>query len=147
MHWRDRRQASLSGVFYRISREQCAPWPRCEFGFPFTSQNLMFFMLRIIAIILASLVNDKMNMQRGHMSDIKFSNDETDRIVAKVKDYFNSELDQEIGGFEAEFLIEFFAKEIGSYFYNRGLYDAQNLFTEKSEEITYLIQELEKPTL
>ena len=81
------------------------------------------------------------------MSEIKFSRDETSRIVSKVKKHFIDELDQEIGGFEAEFLIDFFAKEIGSYFYNRGLSDAQNLFTTKAEEIGYLIQELEKPVL
>lgn len=80
------------------------------------------------------------------MSDIKFTKDETDRIVSKIKSYFSNELEQEIGGFEAEFLIDFFAKEIGPNFYNRGLSDAHLLLTEKSEELSYLIQELEKPT-
>lgn len=81
------------------------------------------------------------------MSEIEFSKEETDRIVSKVKKHFNDELDQEIGGFEAEFLIDFFAKEIGSHFYNRGLFDAQALYSEKAEEIGYLIQELEKPAV
>ena len=77
------------------------------------------------------------------MSEIKFSREETDLIVSKVKKYFDSELDQEIGAFEAEFLIDFFAKEIGPYFYNKGLFDAHTLFSEKTEEISYLVQELE----
>lgn len=80
------------------------------------------------------------------MDDITFNRDETEQLVAKIKRYFASELDQDIGGFEAEFLIEFFAKEIGPYFYNRGLGDAHSLFSEKSEELGYLIQEMEKPT-
>ncbi|MEH6625239.1 MAG: DUF2164 domain-containing protein [Motiliproteus sp.] len=80
------------------------------------------------------------------MSDIKFSKEEVDRVVSKVKGYFNDELDQDIGGFEAEFLIDFFAKEIGPYFYNRGLSDANTLFSEKVDELSYSIQELEKPT-
>lgn len=80
------------------------------------------------------------------MADIKLSKDDTARIVAKIKDYFADELDQDIGGFEAEFLIDFFAKEIGPHFYNQGLADAQTLFNEKAEELTYQIQELEKPT-
>lgn len=79
------------------------------------------------------------------MSDIKFTKDETDQLVSKIKKYFNDELDQDIGGFEAEFLIDFFAKEIGAHFYNRGLSDAHTLFSEKAEELGYLIQELEKP--
>ena len=81
------------------------------------------------------------------MSNIKFSKDESDRIVSKVKKYFSDELDQDIGGFEAEFLIDFFAKEIGPHFYNRGLSDAHVLFAEKAEELGYLIQELEQPTV
>ena len=58
------------------------------------------------------------------MSEIKFSREEKERIVKKVETYFSNELDQEIGNFEAEFLIDFFADEIGAYFYNRGLNDA-----------------------
>lgn len=81
------------------------------------------------------------------MSDIKFSKDETDRIVDKVKTYFADELDMEIGGFEAEFLIDFLSKEVGAHYYNRGLSDAHTLFAEKAEEIGYLVQEMEKPTV
>ncbi len=81
------------------------------------------------------------------MSDIKFSKDETDRIVSKIKTYFDSELNHEIGSFEAEFLIDFFAKEVGPFFYNRGLSDAHTLFIERAEELTYLVQELEEPTI
>jgi uncharacterized protein (DUF2164 family) len=80
------------------------------------------------------------------MSDIKFSREEKERIVKKVETYFSNELDQEIGNFEAEFLIDFFAGEIGAYFYNQGLSDAHTLYTEKAEELSYTIQELEKPT-
>ena len=79
------------------------------------------------------------------MSQIKLSASDKERMVAKIKAYFSAELDQHIGGFEAEFLMEFFAKEIGPYFYNHGLSDAAALFTERAEETNYLIQELEKP--
>lgn len=81
------------------------------------------------------------------MAEIKLSKDEKDRVVSKVKNYFEAELHQDIGGFEAEFLIDFFAKEIGAYFYNQGLSDAQTLFLEKADELSYMIQELEKPTV
>ena len=80
------------------------------------------------------------------MSNIELSKDETTRVVDKIKTYFSQELNQEIGGFDAEFLIEFFSRELGAYYYNRGLSDAHTLLLEKTEEIGYLIQELEKPT-
>ena len=42
-------------------------------------------------------------------------------------------------------VMDFFAAEIGPHFYNRGLQDAQQLLTEKMEEVGYVLQELEKP--
>lgn len=79
------------------------------------------------------------------MKPIEFSQDQKDRLVAKIKAYFIHELDHEVGGFEAEFLIDFFGNEIGAYYYNRGLFDAQQVLNEKTEEIGYVIQELEQP--
>ncbi|MEB8431217.1 DUF2164 domain-containing protein [Cocleimonas sp. KMM 6892] len=79
------------------------------------------------------------------MSEITFATEEKTEIVHKVQKYFSDELDQDIGSFDAEFLIDFFTKEIGAHFYNRGLLDAQQLVTERMDEIGYSIQELEKP--
>lgn len=80
------------------------------------------------------------------MEKLQFTAEEKQQIVQKVKLYFKEELDQEIGGFEAEFLIDFFAEEVGAYFYNRGLYDAQALIGQKVEELADSIYELERPT-
>jgi uncharacterized protein (DUF2164 family) len=80
------------------------------------------------------------------MSEITLAKEEVERVVDKLKKYFTDELYQDIGRFDAEFLIDFFAKEIGPSFYNRGLADAHVLLMEKSEEMGYLIQDLEKPT-
>ncbi|MEH6565279.1 MAG: DUF2164 domain-containing protein [Halopseudomonas sp.] len=79
------------------------------------------------------------------MKDIEFSKEQKERMVGKVKAYFQDELQQDIGGFDAEFLIDFFAKELGPSFYNRGIFDAQQVFNEKLEEAAYVIQELEQP--
>jgi len=79
------------------------------------------------------------------MTKIKFSQEEKEQMAVKVKRYFESELKQDIGSFEAEFLIDFFAEEIGGYFYNRGLYDAQVIISGKVEEIADALAEIEKP--
>ena len=79
------------------------------------------------------------------MSDITFSPDQKARMVSKIKAYFEDELGQDIGGFEAEFLIDFFATDLGAHFYKRGLFDAQQVLTEKMDEVGYVMQELEKP--
>ena len=77
------------------------------------------------------------------MADVEFSNEEKEVIVGKLKKYFEQELDHEISQFEAEFLIDFFSKEVGSYYYNKGLSDAQDLINLKLDDVVY---ELEKPT-
>jgi uncharacterized protein (DUF2164 family) len=79
------------------------------------------------------------------MTEIKFSKAELDVITGKIQLYFREELDQDIGQFDAQFLLEFFAEEIGGYFYNRGLYDAQSLLSARLEEISDSLYELEKP--
>ena len=80
------------------------------------------------------------------MSTIEFSREEKESIIQKIQTYFEQELNSEIGQFDAEFLLEFFAKELGNYFYNRGLFDAQAILEKKLENITEAIYELEKVT-
>ena len=79
------------------------------------------------------------------MTDIKFSKQETEQLILKVQQYFLRELDQDLGQFDADFLLDFFSKELGSHFYNRGLYDAQAIIGERVEQITDAIYELEQP--
>ena len=80
------------------------------------------------------------------MPDIQFSSDEKEVIVRRIKLYFMEELKQDIGRFDAEFLLDFFAGEIGGYFYNRGLYDAQAILSGKMDELGEAIYQLERPT-
>jgi uncharacterized protein (DUF2164 family) len=79
------------------------------------------------------------------MDKIEFSKDEKEMMIQKVKMYFGEELNQDIGSFDAEFLIDFFAEEMGGFFYNRGLYDAETMISEKVSEISDLLLQLEKP--
>ncbi len=76
---------------------------------------------------------------------IDFSKEEKEAMVSKLRIYFSDELDQEIGQFDAEFLLDFFAEEIGKLFYNRGLYDAQAILESRMDNIVEAISELEKP--
>lgn len=79
------------------------------------------------------------------MPDIKFSKEEKNILVQKMKLYFSEELDQKIGQFDAEFLIDFIGEEIGVYYYNHGIRDAQLALNRKVDEITDAIYDLEKP--
>ena len=80
------------------------------------------------------------------MSKIEFSEEERALLVRRIQLYFREELEQEIGRFDTEFLLEFIAEELGAYFYNRGLYDAQAILEKRMETLAEAIYELEKPT-
>lgn len=80
------------------------------------------------------------------MSIIEFSATEKEILIRKIKLYFSEELEQNIGQFDAEFLLNFFSEEVGSYFYNRGLYDARAVLEERLETIDEAIFSIEKPT-
>lgn len=80
------------------------------------------------------------------MEDITFSQAEKDILVGKIRDYFERELSQELGRFDAEFLLDFISREFGGYYYNRGLYDAQAILLKQIEDLTHAIYQLERPT-
>lgn len=80
------------------------------------------------------------------MSKIEFSSEQRAAMVQKLQSYFDSELDQELEQFDAEFLLDFFSKEIGAHFYNRGLHDARAVFESRIESIDDEIYAIEKET-
>ncbi len=77
---------------------------------------------------------------------ISFDEDEKAAIVGKIQLYFDQELKQQIGRFDAEFLLDFFSGEIGAYFYNRGLYDARAILSARLDDLGEAILQLERPT-
>ncbi|MFT5541285.1 MAG: hypothetical protein ACI97K_000712 [Glaciecola sp.] len=48
--------------------------------------------------------------------------------------------------FDVDFLIDFVSQEMGSYFYNRGLYDAKLVLDGKINDISEALLDIEKPT-
>jgi len=100
-----------------------------------------------VPLSLLSYCKKRQEEEGNKMSEIEFSKDEKEIIGKKIQLYFSEELDQDIGQFDASFLLDFIAEEIGPYFYNRGLYDAQVVLEERVETIKDAIYEIEKPTL
>ena len=80
------------------------------------------------------------------MSEVEFSKEEKGVLVERIQRYLRDELDMEVGGFDAEFLLDFFSREVGVYFYNRGLNDARAVMESRMELIGEAIYEIEKPT-
>lgn len=78
------------------------------------------------------------------MKPIAFSREETAAITAKLRTYFRDELDIDLAALPAEMLVDFLGREIGPFFYNRGLYDAQAVVAAKAEDIGEAIAGLER---
>ena len=81
------------------------------------------------------------------MAIIEFQQELKEVIAGKIQRYFIEELDQEIGQFQAEFLMDFFSEEIGPYYYNQALSDARVMLDSKLESITDVFYEIEKPVI
>ena len=80
------------------------------------------------------------------MKKVEFTQEEKDLLARKIQMYFHEELNQEIGGFDAQFLLEFFSEEIGPLWYNQGLQDAQAVIDEQMANVGDAIYELTQIT-
>jgi uncharacterized protein (DUF2164 family) len=79
------------------------------------------------------------------MAIFTFTKAEKEVITQKIQHYFSKELNQDIGPFDAAFLLNFFSDEIGPHFYNSALRDAQAILSRRMDDISGAIDELTKP--
>lgn len=78
------------------------------------------------------------------MRPIKFEKEERAAIVSKIQHYFVDELDSEIGAIPAERLLAFFTEQVGPFYYNQGLADAQAVMARMVDTINDEIYGLEQ---
>lgn len=76
---------------------------------------------------------------------LTFSREVKDELMIKLQEYFDAELEQELGNFDAEFLLDFLNEHIGPHFYNQAIRDVQKHLAVHLENINERIDELEKP--
>ena len=63
-----------------------------------------------------------------------------------MQDWFQDNLDQDIGSVDAEFLIDFFTENFGGLYYNQALKDVHSLIYEKTESLADNLYQLSKDT-
>ena len=71
--------------------------------------------------------------------------DDRAQLVRKLRGYLKDELDVEIGGLDAELLLDVLAERIGPRFYNQGLRDAATALAKRMDALTEALEELERP--
>jgi uncharacterized protein (DUF2164 family) len=78
------------------------------------------------------------------MPAIELEKSAKDMLVTRIQKYFHDELQQDIGRFEAEFLMDFFGENLGVLYYNQAVRDVQAQLQKQLEEVAYGIGELEQ---
>jgi len=71
---------------------------------------------------------------------LELKSDEKATAIERIKSYFLDEFDQELGDLAAGLFVDFIEKEIGCYYYNRGIEDSKTLLTKT---VTALDEEFE----
>ena len=79
------------------------------------------------------------------MPKIELPKDDREAMCRALSRYLKDELDLEVTGFDAQFLLDFLTETLGPQFYNQGLADAQALLSKKLDELGEAILTLEKP--
>jgi len=76
---------------------------------------------------------------------IELSKEAIEDLIPKIKAYMFKEFDIEVGAFEAEFLLDFFNKELGNKIYNQALNEIIDEYKVRFENISEdILYELEK---
>ncbi|WP_369903146.1 DUF2164 domain-containing protein [Bacillus manliponensis] len=76
---------------------------------------------------------------------MKLTNEQKEKLVENVQQFFIEEGLEEIGRFQAERLIEQMIKELGPYAYNQAIQDARQLVVDKLTNMEEDLYVLEKP--
>jgi len=79
------------------------------------------------------------------MEKLELNLEEREHLARLVQEHLDSELDVELGRFEAEAFVEFLIKDLGAVFYNKGLRDAQAVFSKSLDQVQEEIYALEMP--
>ena len=79
------------------------------------------------------------------MSKIELPKETREALTRALTRYLKDELDVEVAGFDAVFLLDFIVETLGPHIYNQGLADAQALLAKKLDELGEVILQLEKP--
>jgi len=80
------------------------------------------------------------------MSDITFTAAQKQKMVQELQDYFEQELDFDLGQFDADFLLDFISNKFGAVYYNQGVRDAQTVVERKMLDISDELYQIEQET-
>lgn len=76
---------------------------------------------------------------------IQFPKERKDQLIGRIQQYFADERSEDIGNLGAENFLDFITKEIGPYYYNQALRDAQSAVDQSMTAIEEDLLSLQRP--
>lgn len=80
------------------------------------------------------------------MKPIDLTREARAAAATRLQAWLKDELDQEVGGLQAEMLLDELAAELGPLFYNRGVADARAVVAARAEDLDEALYGLERQT-
>jgi len=80
------------------------------------------------------------------MAGIEIEKADREEMAKVLRHHLKTEFDVELGGIDAEFLLDFITERFGPSFYNQGLLDAQAVVSKRIDVVIEAIDELHKAT-
>ncbi len=68
-------------------------------------------------------------------SKFVLSKEKREFMVSAIQSYFKNEMDIALGDLTSTLILDFFAENLASEFYNQGVVDAQKYISEKIEDM------------
>ena len=69
---------------------------------------------------------------------LRLSDDARKKAIASIRQYFSTELAQDIGDLKASLILDYFLAEIGPAVYNTAIADAKTFFDERAADLAAL---------
>jgi uncharacterized protein (DUF2164 family) len=66
----------------------------------------------------------------------EFEKYEKDEMIREIQRFFKEERDEEIGNLAAMIALDFISKNLGKFYYNKGVQDSSKFISEKLMEIS-----------
>lgn len=76
----------------------------------------------------------------GKKNPIKISKETRGDMISSIKNYFEKERDEELGDLAAGLILDFIIEELGSEFYNQGVYDSYQFMNIRCEDLLSILK-------
>jgi uncharacterized protein (DUF2164 family) len=86
-----------------------------------------------------------MRSTSSHPTRIRLEGDGRERVLRSLTRFFDSEIDVQLSGFQAERVLDFVVKELGPAVYNQAIGDARGFVQDKLADLDAEFFEPEEP--